>query len=74
MKNVVVVRGTLMSTKVIELDEPVDAIVGPVEVVLRPLESGEAPRRDVFDLIASMRPGHLSKAEIDERLARARAS
>jgi len=52
----------------VDLDEPVDDLAGPVEVVLRSTRPTELARRDVFDVIASMAPGNRTKQDIDRQI------
>ncbi|MBI5526649.1 MAG: hypothetical protein HY897_09985 [Deltaproteobacteria bacterium] len=69
MEKAVVVRGKMSGPRRVELDEPVDELDGPVEVVLRPSAGSSSNHRDVFDLIASMPPGGRTKEDIDRQIA-----
>ncbi|HUY27777.1 MAG TPA: hypothetical protein VMV27_10195 [Candidatus Binataceae bacterium] len=68
----IVARGRLSDPKHIELTKPVREIRGEVEVLIRQLPSGAT--EDVFDVIAGLAPGSLSKANIDEQIQDERAS
>lgn len=61
--NSIVVRGTVSDSRHIELAEPVQGVAGEIEVTIRTLSS--APRRDVFDVIATVAGGSRLKADID---------
>ncbi len=75
MEKAIVVRGKLTDARHIELDEPVNELDGPVDVVLRrvPSDAGEQ-RGDVFNFIAQLPAGTRSKEEIDRQLREERAS
>ncbi len=75
MASEVVIRGNVEDPSRIDLDEPLAEMRGPVEVTVRSL-AGQEPlkRRDVFELIASLKPGKRSKADIDQQIAEERAS
>ena len=45
MANAVKVRGRLSDPRHIELDEPVNDLTGPVDVVVTPAEASDADRR-----------------------------
>jgi hypothetical protein len=73
MQKALIVEGRLLDSTHVELSEPVTGMPGRVEVVLRAVPP--KPRaHDVFDLIAALPPGRRSKKDIDEQLARERAS
>jgi hypothetical protein len=74
MERAIVVRGKLADSRHIELDEPVEEISGPVEVVLRPTAEAPSTEGDVFDFIASLPAGERSKEEIDRQVAAERDS
>lgn len=62
----IVVRGVLSDPRHIELAEPVTGLEGAIEVEVRPLRRNGA--RDVYELIAALRPGVRSKDEIDRQV------
>jgi len=74
MERAIIIRGRLADSRHIELDEPVDELEGDVEITLRPVTEAARPRRDIADIIASMRGGQRSKEDIDAQLAEERAS
>ena len=71
----VIIRGRLNDPSHIELDEPVTALEGPVEVVLRRVRSEtEGQEEDIFDFIAKLPPGTRSKEDIDRQIREERES
>jgi hypothetical protein len=82
MERVVIVKGRVLDSRHIELDEPVEEIRGGVEVMIRPIEG--APDEGVTDVEAlvliedewrAKHPDRLkSKQEIDLHLEEERAS
>jgi len=74
MQRAIVIRGRLADSRHIELDEPVDDMPGDVEITLRPVVETARPRRDIAEIIASMRGGRRTKEEIDAQFAEERAS
>jgi len=75
MERAVVVRGKLADSQHIELDEPVTELVGPVEVVLRPIPASVgSEEEDIFDFIAKLPPGTRSKEDIDRQMREERES
>lgn len=74
MLRAIVVRGRLADSRHIELDEPVDEMHGNVEITLRPVVETVRPSRDIAEIIASMRGGQRTKADIDAVLTDERTS
>ena len=74
VKNAFIVRGTLVNSRLIELDEAVPDVSGAVEVVVRPAPATPKPPRDVLEVIASLRGGTRTKEEIDRETEEERAS
>ena len=74
MQRAIVIRGRLADSRHIELDEPVDEMHGDVEITLRPVVDTSPPRRDIAEIIGSMRGGRRTKEDIDAQLAKERAS
>jgi hypothetical protein len=74
VEKAIVVRGRLVGRQRIDLDTPVSDVTGEVEVVVRAAPAlGETPKRDVFQVIASLSAAGRSKLEIDRQLAQERA-
>jgi len=73
MERAIVVRGTLHGATQIVLDEPLDAVEGPVEVVVRSL-AGKRALGDVFDFISHLPAGNRTKHCIDLQLREERES
>ena len=75
MKTAISIRGRMLDARHIALEEPVNDIRGPVEVVLHAVTDASEPVvRDVFAFIASLSPGTRSKEDIDQQLAEERSS
>lgn len=74
MQRAIIIRGRLADSRHIELDEPVDEMQGKVEITLRSVTEDARPRRDIAEIIASMRGGGRTKEEIDAQIAGERAS
>ena len=72
MHDGVTVRGRLAGRR-IELDEDVEDLEGEVEVVVRPLSTGDAPRQRFLDVVGGLPAGSRSKEDIDQELHAARA-
>ncbi len=72
MRRAIVVRGTLSGPSRIELDEPVTELRGQVEVVLQAVPTPGSSGEDVFDVIASLKGGTRTKADIDGQIAEER--
>jgi hypothetical protein len=72
MSRSILTRGTLSDPRHIELAEPIREIRGEVEVLIRQLPS--RPAQDVFEVIAGLASGTLSKADIDQEILEERAS
>jgi hypothetical protein len=63
------IRGHLHG-RVVELDEPVDAVEdGNVEVQIRSVKSATPRPPDRLEVIATLPQGHRTKADIDQQLA-----
>ncbi len=73
MQRAIVIRGRLADSRHIELDEPVEEMHGEVEITLRPVIAAARPRRDIAEIIASMRGGRRTKEDIDAQLIEERA-
>jgi hypothetical protein len=72
MERAVVVRGRLHGRQ-IDLDEPVEAPEGEVEVVVRAVPAVGATRvQDVFEFLRSLPPGQRRKDDIDRQVAEER--
>ncbi len=69
MQRAIILRGRLADSRHIELDEPVEEMHGRVEITLRSVASEERPRRDIAEVIASLRGGTRSKEDIDAQIA-----
>mgnify|MGYP001565441987 CR=1 FL=1 len=54
MEKAVVVRGNMTDPRRVDLDEPVDGMNGPVEVVLRPVAHAGPGAHDVFEMGAAL--------------------
>lgn len=74
MQRALVIRGRLADSRHIVLDEPVEEMQGEVEITLRPMVECGPPRRDIAEIIASMRGGRRTKDEIDAQVIEERAS
>lgn len=81
MERAVIVKGRVMDSRHIELDEPVDEIAGDVEVTVRPLDRTREEGATDIDAIVRIEdewrakhPDRLrSKEDIDRLLAEERA-
>jgi hypothetical protein len=71
MERSVVVRGRLHGRQ-IDLDEPVDALDGEVEVVVRPAQPRPSSAQDIFEFIRSLPSGTRTKEDIDRQIAEER--
>jgi hypothetical protein len=69
-----VVKGHLVGPSTVQLDEPLTAHTGEVEVILRLVEA--PPRRDagLATFLRSLPPGTRSKADIDRQIQEERES
>ncbi len=74
MDRVVVVNGRLSDSRHVELDEPVTALEGEVEVALRPAKMRPKTGESIFDLIARLPGGARSKEDIDGQICAERDS
>ena len=73
MERIVTVRGKIVDSRRIELDEPLTDLRGDVEVVVKSAEaSSDASSIDVFDLISRLLPGKRSKSDIDRQIGEER--
>ena len=75
MKPAVVVRGRLNDARHIELSEPLDSMVGDVDVVvLQVVPDVYGEKEDIRDFIARIKPGIKTKKEIDRQILEERSS
>ena len=65
MSKAIFVKGTLADPRHVELDEPVADMIGPVEVVLRPVSASGLTRRSILGLCADLGPAP-SAEDIDQ--------
>lgn len=74
MERAVIVKGRVVDSRHIELDEPVDEVSGSVEVTLRLVPAPVEEDEDILDFLARIPRGTRSKEEIDRYLREERDS
>jgi len=76
MVRAVVVKGHLVDSRRVELEEPVDVETREVEIIVRVAEpaSGAKDSDGVAAFLRSLPPGTRSKAEIDQQIREERGS
>lgn len=74
MEHSIVAAGRIADPRHIELDEPLHAIQGRVEIIVRPAPKSSELRVDIMDVILAMPPGSRSKEEIDQEIEAERSS
>jgi len=76
MVRAVVVKGHLVDSRRVELDEPVALETREVEVIVRVAEPVDVTQDDgsVFTFLRSLPPGTRTKADIDEQIREERES
>lgn len=75
MQRAIIVRGRLVGSRRIDLDEASDDVSGDVEVVVRSIEPTDAvPKRRLLDVILGLPAGTRSKEDIDGQLTEERSS
>lgn len=67
MEDAVIVRGRMTDARHIELDEPLEEVLDPVEVVLRSVPVPEESE-DIVDFLARIPAGTRSKEDIDRQI------
>lgn len=67
VEDAVIVRGRMTDARHIELDEPLEEVLDPVEVVLRSVPVPEESE-DIVDFLARIPAGTRSKEDIDRQI------
>lgn len=75
MQRAIIVRGRLVGSRRIDLDEALEDVSGDVEVVVRSIEPTNAvPKSRLLDVIRGLPAGTRTKEDIDAQLAEGRSS
>lgn len=75
MQRVIILRGRVVGSRHIELDEALEDVSGDVEVVVRSIEPTNAvPKSRLLDVIRGLPAGTRTKEDIDGQLAEERSS
>ena len=73
MQRAIIVRGRLVGSRRIDLDEALEDVSGDVEVVVRSIEPTNAvPKSRLLDVIRGLPAGTRTKEDIDAQLAEER--
>jgi hypothetical protein len=75
MQRAIIVRGRVVGSRLIELDEALEDVSEDVEVVVRSIETADAvPKPRLLDVIRGLPAGTRTKEDIDGQLAEERSS
>ena len=75
MSEPIILRGRLLDSRHIELDEPISNITGRIEISIRPIAlDDQGVPVDVLDFIESLPPGTRTKEDIDKQIKEERDS
>jgi hypothetical protein len=75
MRRAIVVRGRLINPSTVELDEPVSALTGDIEVVLRDVAEDQTAKGEIiFAFLRRLPVGMRTKEDIDWQIREERDS
>lgn len=75
MTQAIIVKGRLVDSRHVELDQPLDQDTGEVEVIVRDgRNESAAPRRSLADFIRSLPPGNRTMEDIVQQVREERDS